>query len=126
MEMFADNTRIQHKNDQNWRKNSIYQVPGDTRVLSVIGRNVPDEKNLHGILGSTSNGLLTNETWKCNSDLYPGWNSPDFDDKGWPSAKVVANHGVLPWRKRHGIAETAKWIWADNYNDTVYCRLKLK
>ena len=123
--MFADNTRIQHKNDQEWKENSIYQVPGDTRVLSVIGRNVPSAKNLHGILGSTSNGLLTNETWKCSSHLYPRWNFPDFDDWGWPSAKVVANHGDHPWGTRHGIAETAKWIWADNYNDTVYCRLKL-
>ena len=124
--MFADNTRIPHKNDQNWRKSSFYQVPGDTQVLCVIGTNVRDKNNDHGILGSTSNGLLTNGTWKCSSVYYSGWNSPDFDDQEWPLAKVIANHGVSPWETIDGIAETAKWIWADNYKDTVYCRLKLK
>ena len=124
--MFADNTRIQHKNDQEWTENSIYQVPGDTRVLSVIGRNLPSKENLHGILGSTSNGLLTNETWKCSTHHSPKWKSPDFDDRYWPLAKVVGNNGDSPWGTRPGIAETAKWIWADNYADTVYCRLKLK
>ena len=126
MEMFADNTRIQHGNDKNWRELSIYRVPEDTQVLCVVGTNVPDHNNYHGILGSTSNGLLTNETWKCSNHLYPGWKFPDFDDQDWPSVKVVGINGDSPWGKIGGIAGRAKWIWAKNYNDTVYCRLKLK
>ena len=124
MEMFADNTTIEHQNDNDWTIASIYQIPGDTKVLSLIGTNDPDG-NKYGILGSTSNGLLTNGTWKCSSVYYSGWNSPDFDDQEWPLAKEVAKHGVSPWGTINGIAKTAKWIWANNYNHTVYCRLKL-
>ena len=123
--MFADNTTIAHQNDNNWRIPSIYQIPGDTKVLSVIGTNDPGG-NKYGILGSTSNGLLTNGTWKCSSVYYSGWNSPDFDDQEWPLAKEVANHGDKPWGTINGIAKTAKWTWANNYEHTVYCRLKLQ
>ena len=79
-----------------------------------------------GIIGSTSHGLVTDGTWKCSSDLPVGWNSPDFDDQDCPLAKVVGINGDHPWGKIHGIAEMAKWIWADNNKDVVYCRLKLK
>ena len=124
--MFTDNTIIKHQNDNDWRIPSTYQqIPGDTKVLSVIGKNDPDG-HPSGILGSTSNGLLTNETWKCSSDLYPGWNSPDFDDRDWPLAKVLATNGDEPWKTIDDIAKTAKWIWAKNYEHTVYCRLKLQ
>ena len=124
MVMFADNTSLGDDNGD-WRIPFTYKVPGDTRVISVIGTNAPDGSP-YGILGSTSNGLLTNETWKCSSDFYPGWTSPDFDDRDWPLAKVVANHEDYPWYTIDGIAKTAKWIWANNYEHTVYCRLKLQ
>ena len=124
MEMFADNTSLGDDND-NWEDPFTYKVPADTRVISVIGRNRQDGSPYAGILGSTSNGLLTNETWKCSSDLYPGWNSPDFDDRDWPFAKVVGKHGDPPWHTRDGIAKAAKWIWADNTDYVVYCRLKV-
>ena len=126
MEMFADNTKIEHQNDDDWKIPSINQTPEDTKVLSVIGTNAPDGSQF-GILGSTSNGLLTNnETWKCSSDFYPGWTSPDFNDQDWPLAKVIANHVDESWKKIDGIAGTAKWIWANKYEHTVYCRLKLQ
>ena len=125
MEMYADITTIEHQNDNDWSIPSIYQIPGDAKVLSVIGTNAPDGSPF-GILGSTSNGLLTNETWKCSSDIYLRWTSPDFDDQDWPLAKVIANHGKKPWYRIDGIAGTAKWIWANKYEHTVYCRLKLQ
>ena len=125
MEMFADKTSLGDDNGK-WYIPSTYKAPGDTRVLSVIGRNVPDRTNYHEILGLTSNGILTNETWKCSSDLYHGWTSPDFDDRDWPLAKVIVNHGDKPWDKIDGIAETAKWIWANKDKGVVYCRLKLQ
>ena len=124
MEMFADHTSLGQDNGK-WEKPFTYKVPADTRVISVIGRNVPGPPYF-GILGSTSNGLLTNKTWKCNSDLYHGWTSPDFDDRDWPLAKVVGNHGDKPWETIDGIAETAKWIWANEDQDIVYCRLNLQ
>ena len=128
MVMFADNTSLGGDNHI-WKIPSTYKVPGDTRVISVMGVNDPDKngnQSPFGILGSTSHGLVTDKTWKCSSEQHPGWNSPDFDDQDWPLAKVVANHGDHPWRKIRGIAETAKWIWANEDKDTVYCRLNLQ
>ena len=122
MEIFADGQSL--GTDIDWSNPTTYLVPGNTRVLSVAGKDYGG--GYLGILGSTSNGQVTNETWKCSSVLSPGWNSPDFDDQDWPFARVIANHGDHPWGTVHGIAETAKWIWANNNEDTVYCRLKLK
>ena len=124
MEMFADDTNLGDDNG-NWQIPFTYKVPGDTRVISVIGRNEPGPP-LFGILGSTSNGLLTNETWKCSSDFYPGWNSPNFDDRNWPFAKVVGDHGDQPWYIIDSIAKTAKWIWVSENKDIVYCRVKVQ
>ena len=120
--MFADCQSL--GTDSDWKKPTTYLVPGNTRVLSVAGRNTAG--GFFGIIGSTSHGLVTDGTWKCSSDLHVGWNSPDFDDQDWPLAKVVGINGGFPWGKIHGIAEMAKWIWADNNKDVVYCRLKLK
>ena len=44
---------------------------------------------------------------------------PGFIDPVWPFAKVVGNHSVSPWNTIDGIAETAKWIWANNTEPTV-------
>ena len=118
--MFADGQSL--GKDNNWGNPTTYLVPGNTRVLSVAGQDVGGN---FGILGSTSNGLVTDESWKCSSFLYPGWNSPDFDDLGWHSAKVIANHGDNPWHTINGIATAAKWIWANNRSKIVYCRLNL-
>ena len=120
MEIFADGQSL--GKDKDWKKPTTYLVPANTRVLSVAGK---DAGSQFGIIGSTSHGLVTDETWKCSSDLHSEWNSPDFDDQDWPLAKVVANHGVKPWKTIDGIAETAKWIWSNNDEDYVYCRLKL-
>ena len=122
MEIFADGQSL--GTDSNWKNPTTYLVPGNTRVLSVAGEDYGGY--VYGILGSTSNGLLTNETWKCSSDLHPGWNFPYLDDRDWPLAKVVATNGNGPWYTIDGIAETAKWIWANEYKNIVYCRLKLQ
>ena len=121
MEMFADGQSL--GTDSDWRKPTTYLVPGNTRVLSVVGK---DYVGYLGLLGSTSNGQVTNETWKCSSVLSSGWNSPDFDDQSWPLAKVIANHGDSPWNTLNGIEMTAKWIWENTNSNTTYCRLTLQ
>ncbi|KAJ7321400.1 hypothetical protein OS493_034973, partial [Desmophyllum pertusum] len=121
IEMFADGTSL-GKDNGNWRKSTDFAIPGNTRVISVVGVAWGFK---FGILGSFSNGLVTNESWKCNDTLYPGWSSPDFDDRNWPAAVVVAKHGASPWGNIAGISMTAKWIWTDKAPDNVYCRLNL-
>ena len=122
MEMFADGRSL-GKDNGNWGIAVTYSVPGDTRVISVAGQDwaVP-----FGVLGSFSNGLVTNESWRCSSTLSPGWNSPDFDDQQWPFAVVVGNHGDSPWGFISGIASKAKWIWTSGQYSDVYCRVNLR
>ena len=122
MEMFADGQSLGM--DSNWTNPTTYLVPGNTRVLSVAGEDYGG--GYLGILGSTSNGQVTNETWKCSSVLSSEWNSPDFDDQSWPLAKVLAKHGEGSWKTLRGIAMTAKWIWGDTNSNTAYCRLSIK
>ena len=123
IEMFADGNSL-GKDNSCWRTATSLGVPGDTPVTSVKGS---DMGGLFGILGSANNGPITNETWKCTSVLYPGWNSPDFDDTNWPFVRVIASHIDEPWGLINGIKNTTKWIWAaDSDNTPVYCRLNLQ
>ena len=73
--MFADGVSL--GKDNNWRSSTKYVIPGNTIVISVEGI---DKGYQFGILGSFSNGMVTNASWKCIDVEYPGWNSPDFDD----------------------------------------------
>ena len=121
MEIFADGVSL--GKDDNWRSSKEYVVPGNTRVISVSGIDI---KGHFGILGSFSNGMVTNESWKCEDDEHRGWNSPDFDDSNWPTAVEVATHGDGPWYNITGIALNAKWIWTAGNPNKVYCRLRLQ
>ena len=122
MEMFADGVSLGKDND--WTSSTEYIIPGNTRVISVSG--VDWGGRYFGLLGSFSNGMVTNSSWKCEDDEYSGWNSPDFDDSSWPAAVEVATHGVNPWKIISGIASTAKWIWTAGDPSNVYCRLRLQ
>ncbi|XP_022779756.1 uncharacterized protein LOC111321200 isoform X3 [Stylophora pistillata] len=104
-----------------------------TRPKEMISRS---QIRRGGILGSLSNGLITNSSWKCMDDPYPGckWMTPDFDDRMWPAAKEIVFHRPRP-TKVPGIAQGAKWIWIAKgpgpvqahppRHVTVYCRLKM-
>ena len=121
MEMFADGVSL--GKDDDWTSSTDYVIPGNTRVISVSGI---DKGFQYGILGSFSNGMVTNASWKCEDGEYPGWNSPDFDDSSWPAAVEIATHAAGPWHTLTGIASTAKWIWTAGNPDKVYCRLRLQ
>ncbi|KAL9951869.1 hypothetical protein ACROYT_G044608 [Oculina patagonica] len=121
MKMFADGISL--GKDDYWHKATEYVIPGNTRVISVAGNDAGD---LFGILGSLSNGLVTDASWKCSNAYYPGWNSPDFDDVDWQEAVEIEKNGDGPRGYIIGIAPTAKWIWTAGHDDKVYCRLNLQ
>ena len=108
----------------NWKIPNKYVISSDSKVISIEGI---DHGGAEGILGSFSNGLLTNESWKCTDVYYPGWHFPDFDDGAWPAAVVVGKYGDQPWGNIENINHAAKWIWtADSEHvNRVYCRLLL-
>ncbi|XP_022779754.1 uncharacterized protein LOC111321200 isoform X1 [Stylophora pistillata] len=133
MDLFADGLPIGRHNNADPRSPTKFVISGNTRVLSVISRS---QIRRGGILGSLSNGLITNSSWKCMDDPYPGckWMTPDFDDRMWPAAKEIVFHRPRP-TKVPGIAQGAKWIWIAKgpgpvqahppRHVTVYCRLKM-
>jgi putative heme-binding domain-containing protein len=44
-----------------------------------------------------STSIVTNETWLVSEKADKNWQSPDFDDKSWKPAAVIANLGGGPW-----------------------------
>ena len=68
-------------------------------------------------LSSSSNGIRTDESWKCTNVYHDGWFLPDYDDSFWPEAFVVGNN-----TRFHFIAPDAKWIGYVQFSNKIYCR----
>ena len=62
MELFADGISL-GKDNQWWRTATDFVIPGNTEVIAVAATN---SRFPPGILGSFSNGLVTNTSWKCS------------------------------------------------------------
>ena len=123
MELFADGISL-GKDNQWWRTATDFVIPGNTKVIAVAATN---SRFPPGILGSFSNGLVTNSSWKCSEHVNLGWNSQDFDDSNWSAALEIKRHGDGPGGYIAGIDPSAKWIWTINPRfRSCYCRLNLQ
>ena len=94
-------------------------VPDNTKLIAV---KAVDYNNYAGFIGSLSNGVVTDGSWKCTRDLVTDWEKLNFDDSKWSAPTTTRANGDPQAR---GVASSAKWIWAGAYNDaktTVYCR----
>ena len=106
----------------NWGRTSTVNLANPC----VLAFKATDTGLDEGILASTSTGVVTDGTWRCSAALEPNWHTYAFDDSAWPQARVVGQHGVVPWGNRPQISASAKWIWAQgSTGGTVYCRKKL-
>ena len=109
-----------------WTVSSDVRVSGC--VLAVRVENWPYDdgsSSPYGLIGSSSTGLRTDNTWKCNTGIESGWTLCEFDDSHWTSAAVVGTNGDTPWTSISGVSASAKWIWSDPYADVTYCRKTL-
>ena len=128
MELFADGISLGKDNEQ-WNTATNFVIPGNTTIIAVAAKN---SHRPPGILGSLSNGLVTNSSWKCNNRRDPGWNYRDFDDRNWTAAVEFARNGDGPEGYIAGIDPTAKWIRASRHRfggqrfGTCYCRINLQ
>ena len=105
----------------NWTVATKIIIPSGTKVVAIHAK---DHGGPEGILGSFSNGQVTDATWKCHSSPVPSeWASADFDDSSW---QVAVEY---PWsNKIQNITDHAKGIWSKdktNKSSEVYCRMKL-
>lgn len=131
MDLFADGVSIgRHKSDDPG-SSTKFVIPGNTRVVSVVAKTQKFKRA--GILGSLSNGLVTNSDWKCSDGPFPGckWMTQDFDDRMWPTAKEIVFHGPNWPTSVPGIVQGAKWIWIATGSGHLpqppiaYCRLNM-
>ncbi|KAL9980680.1 hypothetical protein ACROYT_G009297 [Oculina patagonica] len=76
-------------------------------------------QNYVSFLSSSSNGVKTDEWWRCSNVYYEGWFLPCYNDISWPRVTIVSKN-----TKFHFIAPDAKWITYNNKSKKIYCRRK--
>ena len=109
---------------------SNYTIHPGTQVLAVRCRNYQSKP---WIIGSVSNGLVTDNRWKCFSlpkqKVQNGnrWAKDDFDDSHWSQAVTIfSNRGNSPWGKVPDISDEAFWIsTANEKHSRLFCRSML-
>ena len=109
---------------------SKYTLHPGTKVLAVRCRNY---RSKPWLMGSVSNGLVTDTRWKCFSlqkeEVMTGrhWAKPGFDDNHWAQAFAnISNREDSPWGKIPDISDEAFWISTANEDDSrLFCRRRL-
>ena len=108
-------------------KTTTFTLPKALQVLVVLATHYSIDAP--GILGSFSNGVVTDETWKCTGEpVSSGWGTSDYDDSQWPTAVEYGNNTnpALPLWEGQGILPSAKWIWvANRTSGNIYCRVRI-
>ena len=106
-----------------------YTVTPGNEILAVRCRNFNSKP---WILGSFSNGMITDPRWKCFSfpkgEHFNGnsWTKPKFNDNHWAQAVVgFSNRGESPVGKVLGINDDALWISTAEDNPRLFCRRNL-
>lgn len=128
MSFFLHGKRVGTNNQTNIPSTFILE-PG-TKVLAVRCVNYRDRP---WILGSVSNGLVTDSRWKCFSlpkqEMLKGlsWTASYFDDSQWAQAVAnFSNQEDNPRGRVPDIRDEALWIAtaAENYT-RLFCRRRL-
>lgn len=82
-------------------------------------------------MGSVSNGMVTDDRWKCFSQEKEGldnmkWVTSLYDDTHWAQAVVNYSNTHSPWGKVPDISNNAFWIsTADKDDSKLFCRRRL-
>ena len=116
--IYADGDPLGSGND--WQTTYTFHTDA-SKVLAIYAWNWGGPV---GIILSTSNGLVTDLSWKCTSKVQSGlnWTKPSFNDDSWPNAVSFGHNGVPPWGLRPGISASAQWIWAPTWSQRFWCR----
>ena len=52
-------------------------VPAATKVIGIACKDIGGH---YGLVASTDDGIVTDDTWVCSSKHVEGWNKPGFQD----------------------------------------------
>ena len=100
---------------------------GITKTAKLIAVKVISPGNPGGFIGSLSDGIVTDSSWKCSRTYSDHWNSLNFSDYFWLPAIDTTKQGEA-WPIMPNISINAKWIWADKSyygQDPVYFRKEI-
>ena len=110
--LYADGTNIWHK--LGWtsevRTASLLQAC----VLSVVALNYVNASQA-GIILSAGDDVISDTSWKCNSQEEEGWMLYWFNDEHWETATSLGVNGVGPWGALNDVSVNAHWIWSTTY-----------
>ena len=109
---------------------SNYTLNQGSQVLAVKCIN---NQSQPWIMGSVSNGLVTDTRWKCISppdkEMVNSltWATDMFDDSNWAQAVADFSNGAeSPWGIVPDISDEALWISTANKNNSrLFCRRRL-
>jgi hypothetical protein len=123
MTVYVDGEAHQDEAMQNFKEVSMVTIPYGTTVVAIECHNL---NGPFGILGSTDDGILTDENWRCSGEQQDGWTNPDFDDSTWETPALIGSNGNPTWGQMEGISAEAQWMWSEGSEETTYCRRLLK
>ena len=99
--------------------------------IQVLAVSCHSNKTKPWIMGSVSNGIVTDDRWKCFSQEKEGldnlkWVTSLYDDTHWAHAVANYSNTHSPWGKVPDISNNAFWIsTADKDDSKLFCRRRL-
>ena len=125
--IYADGQLIGFNNV--WDETITVIIPETTTIVAV---KIKNKSAAGGLLGSFSDGSVTDGSWQCTSTIASDqWTSSTFDDSSWPNALATEGQGGK-WQILLNVAINAKWILAgtsytfnESTSNTAYCRKKI-
>ena len=112
----ADNTfvlLVNHRNGMagnNWKelkfRNLADRFKAGRNVVTVMATNSGEDASPAGLwLGirfqfedGRTKDVISDKTWKVNTEDIKGWNKPEYDDSKWATASELGGLDVAPWR----------------------------
>jgi len=109
-------------NPYQWKITTTLDIPFGTKVVGISCQDFGLEK---GIIASTSNGLVTDNSWLCTSDNVRDWIKQGSTAQ-FQNSVTLGENGDEPWGVRPNIGGSAKWIWAPGDSNWAGCKINLK
>ncbi|MET7605802.1 alpha-L-rhamnosidase [Streptomyces avermitilis] len=106
--------------NEGWRRPAVIDVldhvhsGNNTLAVAASNASVGPAGWICVLVLTTASGekkIFSDASWK-STDHEPadGWREPDFDDSGWPAAKVAAAWGAGPWGRVVPVASAANQL----------------
>ncbi|KAL9980681.1 hypothetical protein ACROYT_G009299 [Oculina patagonica] len=118
--VFADGELV-GRNGGYWSAAKWFSFSSKTKIIAVSVTNIPGGNS--GFLGIFSNGVVTDDSWKCKETQTPenGWQGANYSDDTWRNAYIrYSNTG--PFRV-YGIPPYIRWISPANISANKFiCR----